>query len=65
MFNDPFDVPRELSYGITPVQIIEALGKRCALLIENPPENTSDLNPDIKAIVDTVKMAFLPNYGPT
>lgn len=55
LFNDPFDVPRDLSYGITPAQIVEALGKRLTSLIENPPEDTSDLNPDIKTIVDTVK----------
>lgn len=54
LFNDPFDVPRELSFGITPAQIIEALGRRCLSLLENPPENTSDLEPNLKTIVDTI-----------
>ena len=55
LFNDPFDVPRELSFGITPAQIIEALGKRCVSLVENPPEDSSDLESNLKTIVDTVK----------
>ncbi len=25
LFNDPFDVPREMSFGLTPVEIVQAL----------------------------------------
>lgn len=55
LFNDPFDVPRELSFGLTPSDIVEALSARMADLIENPPDDTSELTPGVRLIVDTVK----------
>ncbi len=55
LFNDPFDVPRELSFGITPEAIVQALARRVAGLIETPPEDTSRLEPKLRLVVDTVK----------
>jgi hypothetical protein len=55
LFNDPFDVPRELSFGLTPEDIVRALARRMSSLIEHPPEDTSDLEPKVRLIVDTVK----------
>jgi hypothetical protein len=55
LFNDPFDVPRELSFGISPEDIVRALVKRLSNLIEQPPEDTSKLEPKVRLIVDTVK----------
>lgn len=55
LFNDPFDVPRELSFGITPEDIVRALARRMTNLIEHPPEDTSSLEPKVRLIVDTVK----------
>ena len=55
LFNDPFDVPRELSFGITPEDIIRASARRISNLIEQPPEDTSKLEPKVRLIVDTVK----------
>jgi hypothetical protein len=52
LFNDPFDVPRELLFGITPAEIAEALARRFVSLIDNPPTDTTDLQPDLKRIVD-------------
>ena len=60
LFNDPFDVPRELSFGITPKEIVEALARRFASLIEQPPEDTSDLAPKVKLIIDAVKRGITP-----
>jgi len=60
LFNDPFDVPRELSFGITSVEIVEGLAQRFAALIEHPPEDTSDLGPKLRLIVDTVKRGISP-----
>jgi hypothetical protein len=60
LFNDPFDVPRELSFGITSAEIVEALVRRFTSLIEHPPEDTSDLGPKLKLIVDTVKRGISP-----
>lgn len=55
IFNDPFDVPRELSFGITPAQIVDALAKRFAQLLRDPPMETSVLEPKVRLIVDTIK----------
>ena len=60
LFNDPFDVPRELSFGITPVEINDALARRFISLIENPPEDTSELGPKLRLIVDIVKRGIPP-----
>jgi hypothetical protein len=61
LFNDPFDVPRELSFGISSAEIAEALAKRFTSLIEHPPEDTSDLEPKLRLIVDTVKRSNSPD----
>ena len=55
LFNDPFDVPRELSFGITPEEIVRALASRMTELITHPPEDTSNLEPKVQTIIDTVK----------
>mgnify|MGYP001600634068 CR=1 FL=1 len=60
LFNDPLDVPREMSFGITPKDIVEALSRRMANLIEYPPEVTSDLEPKVRLIIDTVKNGISP-----
>lgn len=55
LFNDPFDVPRELSFGITPDALVQALARKLAELIENPPDDTTRLEPKLRLIVETVK----------
>jgi hypothetical protein len=55
LFNDPFDVPREMSFGLTPADIVAALGRRIANLIEHPPDDTSSLEPMLRVIVETAK----------
>ncbi|WP_296752513.1 DUF2971 domain-containing protein [Thiobacillus sp.] len=60
LFNDPFDVPRELSFGIVPEDIVQALTRRMANLIEHPPEDTSQLEPKVRLIVEVVKKATSP-----
>ncbi len=60
LFNDPFDVPRELSFGITPKEIAEAVIRRFASLIEQPPQDTSVLRPDLAMVIDAVKGGIPP-----
>lgn len=60
LFNDPFDVPRELSFGLSPSVIIEALGHRMTALIEHPPDDTSELVPNLRLIVEKVKNGISP-----
>jgi hypothetical protein len=55
LFNDPFDVPRELSFGLTPEGIVQALARRVAALIEQPPQDTASLEPKLRLIVEAVK----------
>jgi hypothetical protein len=55
LFNDPFDVPRELSFGLMPKDIVEALSRRMIDLIDHPPDDTSTLEPNVRLIIDTVK----------
>jgi len=55
LFNDPFDVPREMSFGVESAEIFKALSKRVASLIDRPPENMSALTPELKLIADVVK----------
>ncbi|HEY4248263.1 MAG TPA: DUF2971 domain-containing protein [Lacunisphaera sp.] len=60
LFNDPFDVPRELSFGITAVEMSEAYRRRLVSLIQHPPDETSELSPQVRLIVDTVKQGITP-----
>lgn len=55
LFNDPFDVPRELTPGVSPQELVAAVARRHAKLIEQPPEDTSSLTPKLQHIIDTVK----------
>ncbi len=55
LFNDPFDVPRELAFNLSPKSIVRAIAHRMASLIECPPEDTSDLEPKIRLIIETMK----------
>ena len=55
LFNDPFDVPRELSFGITPDEVVQASARRMAQLIEDPPEDTSQFGDKLRLIVGAVK----------
>jgi len=55
LFNDPFDVPRELIFGINPQQLVEASSRHVAQLIQHPPDDTRELSLKLRLIVDTVK----------
>lgn len=54
-FNDPFDVPRELSFGVTPQHMAEALGKRVRTMIDNPPKAAQELNVSIQRLIRAAK----------
>lgn len=55
LFNDPFDVPRELSFGVQPDEVVRAAAQRIAQLIEEPPEETSQFRYKIGLIIDAAK----------
>lgn len=59
-FNDPFDVPRELAFGIEPQEFVGASGRRMRRLIEEPPEDTTQLSPKLRQIVETAKNGISP-----
>jgi hypothetical protein len=60
LFNDPFDVPRELSFGVTPEQIVSALADSFSSLIDNPPDDTSVFEPKVRLILEAVKRGITP-----
>ena len=55
IFNDPFDVPRELIPGVNAQELVEAVARRHAALIEQPPDDTSSLTPKLQSLIDSVK----------
>lgn len=55
LFNDPFDVPRELLFGLNSGDIVPALARRLTELIEHPPEDTSVLQPQLRVLIDVVR----------
>ena len=50
LFNDPFDVPRELLFGITPEELVQASGRQMVRLIESPPDDTTKYLPKLQLI---------------
>jgi hypothetical protein len=54
-FNDPFDVPRELLYGVKASDIKREVNNYFAEIIKTPPEDTNGLKPKVKLIVDALK----------
>jgi len=60
LFNDPFDVPRELIVDISYNDILRASAKFLSRLFQNPPDDTSRLSPKIRMIVDEAKVGMPP-----
>ena len=60
LFNDPFDVPREISFGYTPDDVFQAAACHVAALIEHPPEDPLQLQPKLRLIADTMKKGVSP-----
>jgi len=58
LFNDPFDVPRALSFGVTPESVSNELMKLVLELIAHPPEDTSILHKQLETVVKAVKMGL-------
>ncbi|HDF8531299.1 TPA: DUF2971 domain-containing protein [Vibrio parahaemolyticus] len=56
-FNDPFDVPRELAFGVSPKEIQRALVEKLTQLIYEPPENTDSLPEKIKVVLEAIKQS--------
>lgn len=55
IFNDPFDVPRELSLGISPQQMAEAYARYIASIIENPNLKTEHMSDKLQLLVEATK----------
>ena len=56
-FNDPFDVPRELAFDVTPKEIQCVIVDKFIQLIRNPPERIDDLPSKVQVIINAVKKA--------
>ena len=55
LFNDPFDVPRELSFGITADELHLAAERTLTKLLLSPPTDTSGFDPKLRVILDVIK----------
>src|SRR5262245_43309165 len=60
LFNDPFDVPRELSFGLTAKDVWDALARKIANLINFPPQDTSHLELKLRNVVDVARSGMPP-----
>ena len=61
LFNDPFDVPREITFGFTPDNVFQAASRHLTALIECPPEDTSQLQPKLRLIAETMRKNGAPD----
>jgi hypothetical protein len=57
-FNDPFDTPRELAHGVSPLELSRAVGLRMAAWITSPRVDTSSLGPKARLIVNLARQAI-------
>lgn len=60
LFNDPFDVPRELSYGLSDKDMADAVGRKVAQLIQKPPDDTTKFTPGLQQLLELVKRGLAP-----
>lgn len=60
LFNDPFDVPRELLFGVTPREVVEAASRRLITLLDDPPQDSSLFGHKLQLIIEAVKKGLSP-----
>src|SRR6267142_88934 len=53
LFNDPFDVPRELAFGVSPDAILDAVARRWVELLRNPPKDCTHLNATVQMVLQS------------
>ncbi len=58
LFNDPFDVPRDLLKGIDIKQIQMSFANIFGSMISNPPDSTDDLTEKLRLIIDRIKFGI-------
>lgn len=54
IFNDPFDVPRDLSFGIPVESLLKAYAERIVDLINNAPADCSNISPALRRFIEMV-----------
>lgn len=58
IFNDPFDVPREVMLGVDEINIGKALVRKLIEELINPREDLQNLNPRIRTMLDVYQKLF-------
>ena len=56
-FNDPFDIPREILWGINASDIQKASLKYLLDLMTDPPEKTDGFKPQVRMVLEAIKNA--------
>lgn len=57
-FNDPFDVPREVMYDLSPKDLVKAVKEKYIEIIRNPPDDISVFSAVLRDILEKVKNEF-------
>jgi hypothetical protein len=60
LFKDPFDVPRELAFGLSYEAMGRAVNEKIVALLEHPPEDLSGLNATVSLMVQLASRVPLP-----
>jgi hypothetical protein len=56
-FNDPFDIPGEVLFGIDASEIQKASLQYLLDLMKDPPEEINDFKPKLRLILEAIKKA--------
>ena len=54
LFNDPFDVPRELSFGVSADELHRACLTALAMLVSQPPEDVTRYAPSVRLMLELI-----------
>ncbi len=57
LFNDPFDVPRELAHSLNSSEIMEAIVSYHLKLYRNPPNDLTNIHPKLQFLINTVRQS--------
>ena len=57
-FNDPYDVPTELTYEFQPTEVMMAALQRCIELVESPPADVTRITPKLRQLIEAVKQGM-------
>lgn len=61
LFNDPFDVPRDIAHGFSSADIARATGDLLNHYLDSPPENLTDFDETLAQLLAIARNGFPPD----